>query len=227
LLDARVLSHAEQQQVVPGAGQRGADGIAVARGRGRGRLRTFGVFTDDRAAGVGSVEHRTGLQHGRHLIRRGRGGRDAGPRRLDGAVGELVQPIGDLQDVPVGGEALGREAGQQAGAGAAAQLKRELPAQVAPVVDARVQALAAERAGQVPGIAEQEQPPVGQLGDQSAVHPERGRPGNLVHPDPLADPPAEGRAHDAERAVSRQPFGLVLIEIPDEREPALARQRDE
>ena len=77
----------------------------------------------------------------------------------------------------------------QAGrAAAAAQLKRELPGQVGAVVNARVEALAAERAGQVPGVTQQEAPPVGKLGDQPAVHAERGRPGDFPHPDSLPDP---------------------------------------
>src|ERR671931_664585 len=87
-----------------------------------------------------------------------------------------VNPVGDLEHVTVGGEALGREAREQSRAGAAAQGERELPGEVVGVVEARVQALAPEGAREVAGVAQQEAPSLGQPWDQTFVHAERCDP---------------------------------------------------
>ena len=222
--DARVLGGAEEKKVMARASQCGPVRVAVARGRSHRPPRVRRVLTDERAASVGNVQHRARHHHGRRLCWRRRSGHDTGPRRLDSTVCQLMQAVGHHEHVPVGGEALGREAFQQAGAAAAAQLERELPAQVVAVVNARVQALTAEWAGQVPGIAKQEAPSIGELGDQSTVHPERGRPGDLLHTDPLCDPSLDHRGYRASRRVTRQPLGLALVDVSHEGEPVSAGQ---
>jgi hypothetical protein len=81
----------------------------------------------------------------------------------------------------VGGEALRLEALEQRRAGAAAQPERELPGQVVGVVEAGVQALAAERARQVAGVAEQEASALRQARDHAVVHAKGRRPPNVHH----------------------------------------------
>jgi hypothetical protein len=90
---------------------------------------------------------------GRQLSRRLRAPADAGPRRLHGSADDPVDAVGNLKDVIVCGEALRLEALEQRGAAAAAPLQRELPSDVVGVLEAGVQALTAERARQVAGVA--------------------------------------------------------------------------
>ena len=59
------------------------------------------------------------------------------------------------------------------------------------------------------------------------MHAEWGGPGDLFHADLVCDPAPDGRGDRVDRRVTRQPFGLALVQIPDEGEPAPLRQRRE
>jgi hypothetical protein len=218
-----------QQQRVPGPGQAGPVRVAVA-GAGPvqdppGRLDVLGC---QRAAGVADVEHRPGAHQGRDGLRAGRRGEGAGPGGFGRRMGQLVHLAGDLQDLTVSGRPFHREAFEQPGPGPAARLQRELPRQVGPVVQAGVQALAAERAGQMTGVTQQEAARVGQAGGEAALHPERGRPGDVVDPDQIGGDPAAHRRGDRGRGgIAAQRLGFLAVEVTDEADPAPAGQRRE
>jgi len=100
----------------------------------------------------------------------------------------------------VGGEALDREALQQGGAGVPARRERELPRDVLGIVQTGVQALAAERARQVPGIAEKEPTALCQTRNHALVHPERRRPSDILHRRVGGDSPTDRGRDDLGRA---------------------------
>src|ERR1700733_5856887 len=129
--------------------------------------------------------------------------------------------------MPGGGPALGREAVEQDGPGAAAKLKRELPGQVMGVVHAGVQALAAERARQVPGIAEQEPQLVGQARRRPSVHAESGRPAYVLQSYGWPDAPLDAVTDGVDGGVMSQPPCLIVVQVADESDPAVAGQRGE
>jgi hypothetical protein len=90
-------------------------------------------------------------------------------------------------------------------------------------VQAGVQALAAERARQVPGIAEKEPTALCQTRNHALVHVERRCPSDILHRDVSGDAPTDPGRDDLGRARARQMRQLGVVEVADEREPAIVR----
>ena len=86
----------------------------------------------------------------------------------------------------------------------------------------RVDAFAAERAGQVAGIAQQETPPIAQALGGALVHLEVGDPSQIVQADIDAGAGIEQRGHFVRCRKLGPCIGLVAI---DENKPAIVRQR--
>ena len=208
-------------------GQRGPVRVPVPwSGRGQRRATRLDVLTDERTAGVRDVEHAAGPDRRGQRVRVRRRRERAGPGRGDRAVRHLVNLIGHLEHVPVGRPAFDGEAVQQGGPGPATLLQGQLPGQVGRVLQAGVQPLTAERAGQVTGVAEQETPLVGQVRGHPAVHPEDGRPAHVGDLDDVARDAVADRRGDRVRGwCTGQRADLGLIQIADDGEPALAGQR--
>ena len=87
-----------------------------------------------------------------------------------------MDPIGDLEDVPVGGMALELEAVEQRAAAPTLHLECELPSEIVSVMQSGVQTLSTERARQVTCVAEQKTPAVEQPLDETPVHAKRRQP---------------------------------------------------
>jgi hypothetical protein len=90
----RVVSRADDQQVMPRARQVDPARIPVARHGASGRRGSRRqVLADQRGARVRDVEHGAGPHHLGEAFLGRRGGEHAGPGRLDGALGQLVQAV--------------------------------------------------------------------------------------------------------------------------------------
>ena len=214
---------------MPRPAQGGPVRVAVAGGRpGQRRPAWRHVLARQRAAGVADVQHRAGPHQGRYGVRGRRVREGAGPRGLNRRAGQLMHPVGNLQNLAVGGQPFHGEAFDQPGPGPAPCLQGKFPGQVGAVVQAGVQALATERAGQMTGVTEQEAPRVSQPGGEAALHPERGGPGHIVDPDQAGrDPAANRRGDRAPGGITAQFLGFLVVEVTDESEPAPAGQRRE
>ena len=132
--------------------------------------------------------------------------------------------VRDFQHVAVGEPALDRVAVEQRGLCRATHDEGKLPGDVGGIHERCVQSFAAQRAGQMGGIAQQEPPPVAQALDHALVHLEGRHPAEIAQPHLDAGPRIEQRAQLGGRRKHVADIGLVAI---DENQPAVVRQRRE
>ena len=183
-------------------------------------------LADERASRVRDIEHQPPA-HARRVLRRipraARSGAAAVAHR-DKSRHQAMNLVRDLQHMAVGKPALGRVAVEQRGLCRATHDEGKFPGDVGGIHERRVQSFAAQRAGQMGGIAQQEAPPVAQALDHALVHLERGNPAEIAQPHLDAGPGS--RAARPTRRLSEVALRISLVAI-DKNQPAVIRQRRE
>ena len=171
---------AEHDQVMAFAFEPMAIGKAEARlGRGDGRS----SLADERASGVGNVEHRPPARGRQDLVRGRRrelGRRAAGAEGVDQRHDVTVNVIRHFERMSVRHAAFDRVAREQRRLCRAAHDEGELPGDVGRVHESSVDPLPAERARHVPGVAEQKPPAVAETLGFAPMHLEIGNPAQIV-----------------------------------------------
>ena len=174
----------------------------------------FAGVRDERASGVGHIEHRASARL--HPVIRWIRWRQ---RRHAVAVTHLNQfhhkamnVIRHFKDVVIGNPAFGGVTLKQRRFRSAAHDKGKLPGDVGGVHQRRIDALPAKRTGQVRRIPQQESPPVADTLSGTLVHFEVRNPAHIVHADVGAGAGIEQRGQLVLRRKLGSRVGLVTID---------------
>ena len=139
-------------------------------------------LTDERASGVGDIQHQPPSHAGQVLCRIAARHirRAAVTAHRDETRHQAMHLIRHLQHVVVGKPALCCVAVEQRWLRCPVQDQGEFPGDIAGIHERGVEALTAEWAGQVGSITQQEAPSVAQMCDLAPVHRERRNPAEIT-----------------------------------------------